>query len=434
MNQASPAAMNIISQGEGFLAGGDLTQALRCAVALLQQNPHAKEGYALAGKVMQAGGDWARAEAYYLQALYLDTYDSAAQQAFMQHYLAQDLRGYEQALRQQIEKTPNHSFALDVLTDYYWSNQQWPQLYAMVEAARAQTDVSPYIKEKLSILSLLGQYLEGSPISLAVINQYMAGFVGKVDEAGHIQSIKQLDGSRRFFKFFVQLLAYKHAHPESYQNTSKHTLYCVGESHAFGMAHMHVTLNGAAHHCEVRCVTGLKAHHFAQSNGDITAAMGRQYVNHALSTIPQSSKVLVAVGEIDCRINEGILHAMHRHNKPLEQTVARTVRQYVEALRAMNAPYHHRLMLCTVPPLSQRVQEVYEKRNDAEALKNIPKLKEIIQRFNHHLNAQAKTHGFQVVDTYTDFIAGNGFANPDIHVDETHLRPDVVAKALAALN
>lgn len=430
MNQVTPVSTDLLSQAKSCLAAGDLKQALGYAVALLKQNPHSKEAYTLAGQVMQTAGDWAKAEAYYLQALYIDTYHAPAQLAFMQHYLARDLTGYEQALRTQLQKTPDHMFVVDILTDHYWVHQQWPQLYALVEEAKTLKGLSNIIKEKISIKVLLANYLEGTLASVDECNQRASSHEGETGDPRHV---KNLQGLRRFLQYLTELLAYQKTHPEHYQDPVDKKLTCIGDSHAFGMAQMNVMLERAPHQCSAQCMIGIKAHHFSANNADILATIGRQYFKHALAAIPKASHVLIAIGEIDCRLDEGILHVIQTHQKPLEKTVKLTVHHYVQALAELNKPHRHRLILCTVPPLSKRIQELNEEVHGAEGIKHIPTLKEIIKRFNHHLKEQAETHGFEVLDTYTDHIASDGFAKPEIHLDATHLKPDVVAQALAEL-
>ena len=70
---------------------------------------------------------------------------------------------------------------------------------------------------------------------------------------------------------------------------------------------------------------GAKAFHFSTEKEDAFKAITRANFN----SCPDGSKVFISFGEIDCRLNEGFMHAAAKHKKLMVDLINETVSGYL---------------------------------------------------------------------------------------------------------
>ena len=68
--------------------------------------------------------------------------------------------------------------------------------------------------------------------------------------------------------------------------------------------------------------------------------------------IPKSSLVLLSVGEIDCRIDEGIMRVLDNSPKvKLNELILKTVTNYINYVIKLNRELNHTIIIQGVPSL-----------------------------------------------------------------------------------
>ena len=140
------------------------------------------------------------------------------------------------------------------------------------------------------------------------------------------------------------------------------------------------------------------------------------------SSLPKSSEVLLAIGEIDCRLDSGIIkHKNKFPEKDLNGLINTTIENYLSYICEKNVVGQHRIVIQGVP--CPNIDTTNITKND------ITQLIEVIKIFNDELKKRAKEKGFRFLDLYELTDRGDGFSNAIWHVDNIHLSPDGMLEA-----
>ena len=148
--------------------------------------------------------------------------------------------------------------------------------------------------------------------------------------------------------------------------------------------------------------------------------MRNKYTNQfegIFSSIPKSSEVLLAIGEIDCRLDSGIIKYKNKFpEKHLREIIETTVGNYLSYVVSTNASYQHNIRIQGVPCPNIDVE------NHAE--KDVAELIDVIRIFNCELKSKSREKGFQFLDVHKLTDRGDGFSNGTWHIDNHHLSPE----------
>ena len=195
-------------------------------------------------------------------------------------------------------------------------------------------------------------------------------------------------------------------------------LYVVGESHSLCSHHLCIQKSGVNFFCSAKLIKGCKQWHLGN-------AFRNQY-KHQFETIffalPKHSYVLVAIGEIDCRLDTGIIaHKRKFPEKQIKEIISNTIKNYLNYIVKNNSDYQHNVTIQGVPCSNLDV------RNHSE--KDIRQLGEVIKIFNYELKMQSQEKGFGFLDTYQLTNRGDGMSNGSWHIDGYHLSPEGMQEA-----
>ena len=140
------------------------------------------------------------------------------------------------------------------------------------------------------------------------------------------------------------------------------------------------------------------------------------------SSSEKNSHVLLAIGEIDCRLDTGILvHKRKFPEKPVKSIISNTVRNYLNYIVNKNSDHQHNVTIQGVPCPNLNVGQ--------HAHKDIAELVEVIDFCNNELKMQSKEKGFGFLDTHQLTNRGDGISNGFWHLDEIHLSPEGMLEA-----
>ena len=195
-------------------------------------------------------------------------------------------------------------------------------------------------------------------------------------------------------------------------------LYVVGESHSLCSHHLCIQKSGVNFFCSAKLIKGCKQWHLGN-------AFRNQY-KHQFETIffalPKHSYVLVAIGEIDCRLDTGIIaHKKKFPEKQIKEIISNTIKNYLNYIVKNNSDYQHNVTIQGVPCSNLDV------RNHSE--KDIRQLGEVIKIFNYELKMQSQEKGFGFLDTHQLTNRGDGMSNGSWHIDGYHLSPEGMQEA-----
>ena len=189
---------------------------------------------------------------------------------------------------------------------------------------------------------------------------------------------------------------------------SQKIVYHLGESHCLSYANRSIKMKEGIFKFASKIVLGGKAFHFAKTENNAFKAITK--VN--LGSIPESSKLFISFGEIDCRPNEGIIAAAAKLNEPITNLIASTVSGYLSWFAKQNRCYSHQMYFLNVP--APIFDKKYSKKVNAEVANTIA-------LFNEQIEKKIVLHGFKMIDLFKFTVGLDGFSDGYFHVDERHL-------------
>ena len=195
-------------------------------------------------------------------------------------------------------------------------------------------------------------------------------------------------------------------------------LYVLGESHSLTSHHLRIQNSGINFFCSARLIKGCKQWHL----GNAFRNQYKYQFEGIFCTLPKNSYVLLAIGEIDCRIDSGII--AHKKKFPEKQTkeiILTTVKNYLTYIVNNNSKCQHKVVIQGVPCPNIDI------RNHSQ--KDIKQLVEVINIFNCELKMQSKEKGFGFLDTHQLTNKGDELSNGFWHVDDYHLSPEGMQEA-----
>ena len=134
-----------------------------------------------------------------------------------------------------------------------------------------------------------------------------------------------------------------------------------------------------------------------------------------VETLPVGSAVLMMFGEIDCRVNEGILKAHKGSSSKLRSSVSSLVASYVDHVQGVLAGKDIKPMFYGVP--APFIDGLGLSATKADAIC------QVIAFYNEELQLKCRESGFVYLDIYAVTEDDNGRASGKSHLDNYHIAP-----------
>ena len=196
-------------------------------------------------------------------------------------------------------------------------------------------------------------------------------------------------------------------------NTDIEILHVIGESHSLSPNKAFFQWASVRVQAKSYFVMGLKMWHLGSTGHNYHKAG----FNIQLANIPQGSLLLVAVGEIDCRPDEGIWMVAKKNNKDLYTVATDTVGSYIEYLdKSFFNKGFKNITLQGVPAPAYPLSGVRDPSDINEFL-------QMIRYVNNLLYTGAKDRGWNFLDVHTATTTDEGISNNKWHIDGYHLKP-----------
>ena len=123
------------------------------------------------------------------------------------------------------------------------------------------------------------------------------------------------------------------------------TVYCLGDSHTIGISQA-IRLMGPK--CRNYVCVGRKMWHLK----DFMPQIQELLANH-LSDAPGRQRLILCFGEIDCRIDEGIIRHHLRTGKPIKEIAVQTVNHYRSLIECLRESQHVTEDISVIPVISK---------------------------------------------------------------------------------
>ena len=278
----------------------------------------------------------------------------------------------------------------------------WPEYYAM---ALADTSLSLENRYILLIHRAIAEWVIADDTALSLTLAELAELRPKSVSA-------QVETPMRYEVFLAKLLSYRNDNPSLYAEANE-TMFLVGDSHSLSYAGTRLTLDGADYKIASHVIIGAKAWHVASPKlNQYTVALDAYLAN-----LPAGAQLVCVFGEIDCRITEGILPYWQKTGGELDDIVEGQVARYVSSLAVRAQQRSLKLYFLSVPA-------PHRKNGDRRT---------VITLFNAALKKYALEAGHRYVDLHTATRGDDGFSSENLHLEDTHLKPEALTTALANL-
>lgn len=230
------------------------------------------------------------------------------------------------------------------------------------------------------------------------------------------------DNSRNYWKYLDKLLCRQQQWSPDDQAREMGALYVIGESHALSSHRVTVRYKEQEMRCEAEWITGCKQWHL----GNDQANKYKHKFEAVMARLPRASTILLSIGEIDCRHDEGIIKAWKKYpDKTLAEVAQSTAASYLNYVAAIGRRHGHSLIVGGVPA-SNLPPNLPPNTLTASALGQLVNL---IRDFNAALKSLSLAAGMDFLDVYALTDRGDGVAGGEWHIDNIHLLPDAVAEA-----
>ena len=205
---------------------------------------------------------------------------------------------------------------------------------------------------------------------------------------------------------------------KSLNTTIDKNIYVIGESHALVSHGLRVQTSDNNFLCKSLLIMGCKQWYLGNS---IKNKYKIKFEN-IFRSLPKSSKILLAIGEIDCRLDSGIIKHKNKYpEKNITELILRTIESYLKYIYKMNDYYNHKIIIQGVPCPNISLKNISKEK--------VTELIDLIKEFNDLLKSKSIEIGFDFLDVYKLTDRGDGFSNLIWHIDTVHLSPEGMTEA-----
>jgi tetratricopeptide (TPR) repeat protein len=229
--------------------------------------------------------------------------------------------------------------------------------------------------------------------------------------------------SKKSLKFINPYLAFlTRLHNHRLTNTHEYlcnnqypVIHVIGESYCLTVANSNVEFMGKSYTMRSNIIMGCKAWHLAN---DQLNSYKRQFET-MVTSIPTDGIVLITIGDIDCRLNEGIIKFHQKMKNNLGESIKDLAQNYIKYITEKLAASSRTIIVSGVPCISKNLQQ---KLTEEEVLI----LSTVLNDFNNSLKTTSINKGLRFLDIYSLTQE-----NPEAYfIDDRHLTPSAMIKAM----
>jgi len=142
----------------------------------------------------------------------------------------------------------------------------------------------------------------------------------------------------------------------------------------------------------------------------------KQRIWQVLSDLPANSSILFTIGEIDCRLDEGIWSTAKKQAADYQTLIEKTVTGYLDWLEETLKKTSQPIIIQGIPAPNYHKELEMSDENVFEFLA-------MINEVNQQLKYYTLQKGWQFLDVYAATVAENGKSHGQWHLDSHHLKP-----------
>ena len=223
---------------------------------------------------------------------------------------------------------------------------------------------------------------------------------------------KSVQNDKNYHSLLSNLISLNNINVCPLNNHIAQMLYVVGESNALVSNRLFIRHLKGGSLCKVQWIVGCKQWHLGNSSPN----KYKEQFERVLSSLPYKSTVLLSIGEIDCRVDDGILKHIKNHpSKILSELIKSTIQNYLMYVYKITSIKSNHVIIQGVP--CPNIDPIRVGTYETSILVDL------IKEFNYELSAKSKNIGFEFLDLRTLTDRGDGYSNGIWNIDEYHLSP-----------
>ena len=191
-------------------------------------------------------------------------------------------------------------------------------------------------------------------------------------------------------------------------------LTVLGESHSLSPAYLVFPWKKKHVQAIPKYISGIKMHHLKITN---TNRYTTFFIGH-LDKLPPDHHLLLTIGEIDCRPDEGIWRYAKKSGKDIRHITEDTVKDYFAYLdQQLSIKQFESITIQGIPAPAYPLSGEKDPGDVANFLKIFPIVNGLMKEAAHQ-------RGWGFLDIYTPTVSEEYRSNHIWHLDDTHLKPD----------
>ena len=232
-----------------------------------------------------------------------------------------------------------------------------------------------------------------------------------------------LSNERVYHSYLLEILRWHETKsPVPIRRTPNKKLYVIGDSHALVSHQLSVQHSGNNFLCKAFLIMGCKQWHL----GNDVRNKFKFKLESVFCSLTAGSDLLLVFGEIDCRLNDGIIpHRKKYLRKDISALITNTVEGYLNYIFKINNYHKHNIIIQGVP-----CPNFSHPKYPKGILKvQRTELIRLVRDFNMELKNKSNNKGFEFLDVHKLTDNGDGSSNSVWHLDDTHLSPSGMLEA-----
>jgi tetratricopeptide (TPR) repeat protein len=266
-----------------------------------------------------------------------------------------------------------------------------------------------------------GIYRLRAAINLAIFSFLDDDIVTSKNYLSEIQKTLDLDSDTYliYWKYLLKILSsYENKPSDNLDFITKKKLYVIGESHSLVSHGLHFKKPSDDFVCKSLLIKGCMQWHL----GNPTRNQYKNKFDGLFNSLPKSSEVLLSIGEIDCRLNSGIIKLKNKFpEKNTTHLISSTIENYINYINKINSNCEHKIIIQGIPCPNINTENFPKEK--------VIELVSLIREFNAVLKDKSTEIGFGFLDVYKLTNRGDGISNQSWHIDEYHLSPEGMNEA-----
>ena len=223
-----------------------------------------------------------------------------------------------------------------------------------------------------------------------------------------------------FFYYIAELINYYNTYPAAYKTSGAEVpLIAIGDSHSLALNNLSFSwLGGAQVSATSRFVTGLKMFHLAGSTKKYHSIV----LSEKLKSLGSNCHLLFAIGEIDCRPDEGIWKMHLRGGSLLYELIENTVDGYIDWVsKELTGRNFSSITVQGIPAPNYF-------SSDCTSIQMAGFLSMVLA-VNKRMEVMALSRGWKFLDIYSATAGEDGLSHGRWHLDKHHVKPSYYQEA-----